>query len=96
MIYSLESIYKIDTDYNCGDIDIEFWNADGSDIDPALFSTGKFGDNNVFTILKQPIDVNQELLGSYPIKYRVFLAEHPEVSEEWRRPFTVTIANPCD
>ena len=24
MVYSLESIYKIDTDYNCGDIDIEF------------------------------------------------------------------------
>ena len=44
ILFSLDSLYRVDTDYPCGDIDIRLYNADGSELDPDLFVVDKSGE----------------------------------------------------
>ena len=48
---------------------------------------------NAFTV-KQAVDEDYRH-GNYPVYYRVFFTDYPDVSVEQDVPFTITVPNPC-
>ena len=49
MIYSIDTIAVIDTDYDCGDLDLRLYNADDeSPLDPELFAIDNFAESMAF------------------------------------------------
>ena len=87
--YSIESLVTSSIEAECGSKTVEFFNDDGSAIDEQVFSATQ----EAFTVT-QAVDGDYRY-GSYPIMYRVYYTDYPDVSVEQTAPFTFTVADPC-
>ena len=81
---------------DCGVVEIEFFNDDSTEsaLDQTIFSDDR-AEALIFkfTVLQA---VNGDLkIGSYPILYRAYLADYPDVKVAQTTPFTVEIVDPC-
>ena len=91
-LVNIQSVVRLDrslaTSSSCGRFGIEFHSDAGEEMDAILFESTNSG----FTVLYQE---NEELIGKYEIRYRMFLEDYPERSVNSRTPFIVSIADPC-
>ena len=77
---------------SCGPFGIEFHSEEGEEFDAILFDSTQSGSTQSFTALYQD---QEEMLGQYEIRYKVFLKEYPDRFVEQSQPFVLSIVDPC-
>lgn len=84
-----------ETRVDCGQITVEFFNDNESksSLDIELFLDNRSVEPYRLTTLTRQ---ETSLVGTYPIKYRVFYTSYPMNTIELESPFTITVLDPCD